>query len=52
MELRNLASRETATFTQQLPSSLGAGEYRFVTGVESPVGSPRIGIASNSFRIP
>ena len=32
-----------------LPASLPSGEYRYVTNVESPLGSAQTGVASNSF---
>jgi hypothetical protein len=49
MELRTLNPGADATFEKQLPASLPSGEYRYVTNVESPLGSAQTGVASNSF---
>jgi hypothetical protein len=50
MELRTLNPGFDATFEKRLPASLAAGEYRYVTRIESPVGTPPGPIASNGFR--
>ena len=49
MELRTLNPGADATFEKQLPASLPAGEYRYVTNVESPLGSSQTAVASNTF---
>ena len=49
MELRTLSPGADATFEKQLPASLPAGEYRYVTNVESPLGSAQAPVATNSF---
>jgi hypothetical protein len=52
MELRILASGNTATYTRQIPAGLPSGEYRFVTQIESPLGSTQTRIASNTISLP
>ena len=49
MELRTLNPGADATLEKQLPASLPSGEYRYVTNVESPLGSAQTGVASNAF---
>lgn len=51
MELRTLSPGQKDRFTHQLPAGLSAGEYRFVTGVEAPLGAPQTSVVSNSFRV-
>lgn len=52
MEIRTLPAGDSATFDKTLPSNLQAGNYRYLTNVESPLGTPQTGIASNAFSIP
>lgn len=52
MELRTLNPGHDATFEKSLPSGLEAGEYRYVTGIEKPVGGERISVATEPFRVP
>lgn len=51
MELRTLNPGFDATFDKTLPPALPAGEYRYVTRVESPLGTPQRPVPSNSFRV-
>jgi hypothetical protein len=51
MELRTLAAGESATFDKRLPTDLPAGDYRYLTSVESPLGTAQSGIASDSFPV-
>jgi hypothetical protein len=51
MDLRILNPGHDATFEKQLPPGLPAGEYRYVTSIESPLGTTQNGITSNSFRV-
>lgn len=50
-ELRILAAGDSATFTRQIASDLPAGDYRFVTQVESPLGGRGVRIVSNTITI-
>jgi hypothetical protein len=50
MQLNTLDPGKSATFDKRLPQDAGAGEYRYVTSVESPLGTPMVEIASNPFR--
>jgi len=52
MEIRRLASGKTATFEKHPSPSLPAGEYRYTTRVESPVGGKGVVIASDTFTVP
>lgn len=52
MELRTLASGGTATYTRQMPANLPAGDYRFVTRIEIPLGGGHDRIVSNTITIP
>ena len=52
MELRILNPGHDATFEKQLPGDLPAGEYRYVTSIESPLGTSQNGVTSNPFRVP
>jgi hypothetical protein len=49
MQLNTLNPGADATFEKQLPASLPAGEYRYVTSIESPLGSTMTGIATSPF---
>jgi hypothetical protein len=49
MELRTLNPGHDATFEKRLPSGLAAGDYRYVTGVESPLGGSRVVVATEAF---
>ena len=51
MEIRTLAAGASDTFTHTLPSSATAGEYRYETRVEMPMGGPGTHVASNSFEV-
>lgn len=51
MELRVLAPDDSASFRHTIPSGLPPGEYRFRTGVEAPLGGPRVDAESHAFRI-
>lgn len=53
-ELRLLMPGQTARYQRNLPSSLGAGRYRFRTGVETPLNRDKPGldrIASEPFTV-
>ena len=52
MELRTLNPGHDATFEKRLPSPLAAGDYRYVTGVESPLGGSRVVLETNPFPVP
>jgi hypothetical protein len=52
MELRTLNPGADATFEKTLPSNLPGGQYRYITNVESPLGSQQSGVATDSFRLP
>ena len=52
MELRTLNPGADATFEKTLPSGLSSGEYRYITNVESPLGTQQSGVATESFRLP
>ncbi|HEX7707233.1 MAG TPA: hypothetical protein VF701_12310 [Thermoanaerobaculia bacterium] len=52
MDLRILNPGHDATLEKQLPATLPAGEYRYVTSIESPLGTTQNGITSDTFRIP
>lgn len=52
MHMATLNPGADATFAKLLPGNLPAGEYRYVTGVESPVGTAQKPVASNSFHLP
>ena len=49
MELRTLNPGHDATFEKDLPASLSAGDYRYVTSVEKPLGGPSILVATAPF---
>jgi hypothetical protein len=49
MELRVLQPDETAEFTHALPPGLPAGEYRYGTSIEMPLGGEFVELFSNSF---
>jgi hypothetical protein len=51
MELRVLPPEESATYRHTVPAELPPGEYRFRTGVESPLGEGRVEVGSSPFRI-
>jgi hypothetical protein len=51
MELRMLSPGETASFRHTLPPRLVAGEYRFRTDVEAPLGEGRVTVTSAGFRV-
>lgn len=52
MEIRSLPAGQSATFDKTLPTGLQPGNYRYLTNVETPAGTPQAGIASNSFAVP
>ena len=49
MEIRALNPGFDATFEKKLPSALPAGEYRYVTSVESPMGGSHMLVATAPF---
>ena len=49
MEIRSLASGQSATFEKTPPQNAGPGEYRYVTGVEVPLNGNRVSVESNPF---
>ena len=51
MELRTLNPGRDATFEKQLPSGLAAGDYRYVTGIESPLGGSRVVLETDAFTV-
>ena len=51
MEIRSLNPGHDATFEKRLPARLAAGEYRYVTGVESPLGGSRVTLETNVFTV-
>lgn len=51
MQLMTLNPGHDATFERNLPMNLPAGDYRFVTGVERPLGSAQVRVATGSFRV-
>lgn len=51
MQLLTLNPGADATFEKKLPGGLPAGEYRYLTSVESPVGTPQVGVASDAFSV-
>ncbi|HVS30821.1 MAG TPA: hypothetical protein VMS98_05145 [Thermoanaerobaculia bacterium] len=51
MELRTLNPGHDATFEKRLPAGLPAGEYRYITNVESPLGTAQTGVATAPFRV-
>lgn len=52
MELRTLNPGADATFEKRLSPDLAPGEYRYVTSVESPLGTGQTGVASDAFTLP
>lgn len=52
MQLLTLNPGFDATFEKRLPANLPAGEYRYVAGVESPLGTSQVGVATSPFRVP
>lgn len=51
MELRLLSPGDSAHYRHTVPSALAAGEYRFRTGVEAPLGGGRVEIVSEAFQV-
>lgn len=51
MQLLMLNPGRDATLEKRLPANLPAGEYRYVTSVESPLGTPQVGIATDPFSV-
>jgi hypothetical protein len=52
MEMRSLPAGQDATFEKRLPAALAAGEYRYLTSVEIPIGTSQAEVATPPFRIP
>jgi hypothetical protein len=52
MQLLTLNPGHDATFEKRLPANLPAGDYRYLTSVESPLGTPQTGITTDPFRVP
>jgi len=50
MELRTLPPGQDATYEKRLPAGVGSGTYRYVTSVETPLGSGMRRLASSTFR--
>jgi hypothetical protein len=51
MELRTLNPGFDATFEKTLPASLPHGQYRYVTSVEMPVGTPQVRVTTAPFEV-
>ena len=51
MELRTLPPGQDATYEKELPDDLAAGQYRYVTSVEVPLGTEQKGVASSPFQV-
>jgi hypothetical protein len=51
MELRTLAPARSGSYRHTLPSGMPAGEYRFRTTVEAPLGEGRVDVASAPFEV-
>jgi hypothetical protein len=51
MQWLTLNPGHDATFEKRLPTLLPAGDYRYVTGIESPLGSPRVKVATDPFSV-
>jgi hypothetical protein len=51
MQLLTLNAGHDATFEKRLPTLLPAGEYRYVTGIESPLGTPQVRVATDPFSV-
>lgn len=51
LELRTIGPGGSTTFTRRVPATLPAGEYRFVTQVESPLGTRPEAITSNTITV-
>ena len=49
MQLMTLNAGHDATFEKRLPSTLSPGEYRYVTSIENPIGSPMTRLATAPF---
>lgn len=52
MQLLSLAAGDQSTFDKHVPAGLQAGSYRYLTSVESPLGSKQVGIASEPITLP
>lgn len=50
MQLLALNAGHDATFEKRLPTLLPAGDYRYVTGIENPLGIPQVRMATDRFR--
>jgi hypothetical protein len=51
MQLMTLNPGRDATLERNLPANPAAGEYRFVTGIERPLGSAQVRVATAPFRV-
>lgn len=51
MQLATLNPGADATFQKSLPPNVPAGEYRYVTSVESPLGTAQRSVASKPFTL-
>ncbi len=51
MELRSLPPGQDATFEKRLPEDLPAGEYRYSTSVEIPMGNAQVRVATSAFAV-
>ncbi|MFZ2492480.1 MAG: hypothetical protein WA208_13445 [Thermoanaerobaculia bacterium] len=50
MQLLTLNPGHDATFEKRMPAGLPAGDYRYVTRVESPLGTPATRLATEPFQ--
>lgn len=51
MELRVLSPGDSSHYRHMVPPALAAGEYRFRTGIEAPLGEGRVEVASGAFQV-
>jgi hypothetical protein len=51
MQLLTLNPGFDATFEKRLPAGLGAGEYRYVTSIENPLGTSQVGVTTDPFTV-
>jgi hypothetical protein len=51
MEIRTLEPGRTASYSYELPGTLGRGSYRLSTGIDRMSSGTRVTVTSNSFRV-
>lgn len=51
MQLLTLNPGHDATFEKLLPAGLPSGKYRYVTGIENPLGTPQVGLTTDPFSL-